>query len=93
MNVFIVYAHPEPKSLNAELKNITISYLQDLGHNIIVSDLYDMQWKAVADGNDFQNYTHGERLSYMRNSFEAFQGGTQSPDIGEEQKNYFGLTL
>lgn len=86
MNVFIVYAHPEPKSLNAELKNIAISHLQGLGHDVIVSDLYGMKWKAVADGNDFQNYTHGERLSYMSNSLEAFQGGTQSPDIAEEQE-------
>lgn len=32
MNVLIVYAHPEPKSLNGKLKDVTVETLTANGH-------------------------------------------------------------
>lgn len=32
MNVLIVYAHPEPQSLNGALKNAMVGQLTALGH-------------------------------------------------------------
>lgn len=52
MKVLLVYAHPEPKSLNGSLKNFTIQHLQNAGHEVQISDLYAMDWKAALDAND-----------------------------------------
>lgn len=86
MKIFIIYAHPEPRSLNGTLKNVAVSHLESLGNEVIVSDLYKMNWKAVADEYDFQNHHSEERLHYMNSSNEAFHSGTQSVDITKEQE-------
>ncbi|WP_164002010.1 NAD(P)H-dependent oxidoreductase [Pyxidicoccus caerfyrddinensis] len=86
MNILIVYAHPEPKSLNGALKDLAVRHLAGQGHEVRVSDLYAMGWKAVADGGDFLSRDSGERLSYARASKGAFADGSQSPDIAAEQE-------
>ena len=57
MNVLIVFAHPEPKSFNGALKDKAVNALKEAGHNVKVSDLYQMKWKADLGQSDFQ----GER--------------------------------
>ncbi len=86
MNIFIVYAHPEPQSLNGSLKTVATETLTELGHTVKVSDLYAMQWKAQADGDDFLIRDNAKRLSYASESKRAFAEGTQSPEIAAEQE-------
>ncbi len=94
MNVFIVYAHPEPKSLNGSLKDVAVEFLESLGHQVQVSDLYAMNWKAPADGHDITHYDSNQRfhydsnqrLFYMQDSARAFHNGTQTEDIEAEQE-------
>ena len=38
MKTLIVYAHPEPKSLNGSLKDLAVSTLESNGHEVRVSD-------------------------------------------------------
>jgi NAD(P)H dehydrogenase (quinone) len=85
MNVFFVYAHPNPHSLNAALKDHAITVLQREGHEVRVSDLYAMKWKAVADADDFPEYDRSQPLEYMTASGEAYERGTLSGDIAAEQ--------
>ncbi|HCF7936509.1 TPA: NAD(P)H-dependent oxidoreductase, partial [Klebsiella michiganensis] len=42
MKILLVYAHPEPHSLNGALKDFTVQHLQNAGHDVQVSDLYAM---------------------------------------------------
>ncbi|WP_207478206.1 NAD(P)H-dependent oxidoreductase [Arenibaculum pallidiluteum] len=86
MNVFLVHAHPEPKSLNGSLKDLAVDTLSGLGHEVQVSDLYTMRWKAVADAGDFADPGNSERLVYWRESKRAYLGGSQSEDVAAEQK-------
>jgi NAD(P)H dehydrogenase (quinone) len=53
MNVFIVHAHPEPKSFTAAMKDVAVDELRKLGHTVEVSDLYAMSFDPVASGSDF----------------------------------------
>ncbi len=85
MKYLIVYAHPEPRSLNGALKDHAVTELTRRGHEVQVSDLYAMKWKASADAEDFPGRDPGERLVYHRASGEAYHGGTQSPDVAAEQ--------
>ncbi|WP_454828213.1 NAD(P)H-dependent oxidoreductase [Paraburkholderia xenovorans] len=86
MNVLLVYAHPEPKSLNGSLKDFTVKRLQDAGHTVQVSDLYAMKWKAVLDADDSLAKEPGERFYPSRDSKHAFENGLQSKDIELEQE-------
>ena len=85
MKVLMVYAHPEPQSLNGSLKNLAVETLLQQGHEVQVSDLYAMHWKAVADAADFGTLEHPERFDYARESGHALRNGTQTPDIVAEQ--------
>lgn len=86
MNVHIVYAHPEPKSLNGSLKNLAVETLISQGHEVRVSDLYEMRWKAVADAEDFRARTDSQRLFYASESKHAYLSATQSLDVELEQQ-------
>ena len=53
VHTLIVYANEEPHSFNAAMKNLAVHNLEAQGHSVVVSDLYWMKFKAVADGEDF----------------------------------------
>ncbi|QEE30219.1 NAD(P)H-dependent oxidoreductase [Terriglobus albidus] len=86
MKYFIVYAHPEPLSLSGHLKNRAVAALEIAGHEVIVSDLYAMGWKAVYDAKDFPERKDSGPLNYDKASGEAYKTGTQAADIADEQR-------
>lgn len=85
MNVLIVYAHPEPQSLNGSLRDFSVQRLEAAGHAVQVSDLYAMQWKATLDAND-STAQPGDRFNPSLGSQQAFAQGLQSKDIELEQE-------
>lgn len=85
MNVLLVYAHPEPKSLNGSLKNFALRHLEEAGHAVQVSDLYAMQWKAALDADDNTARRPDTRFDPSLDSKHAFENGTQAADIAREQ--------
>jgi len=85
MNVLIVYAHPEPQSLNGSLKDFAVARLEAAGHAVQVSDLYAMNWKAPIDADDSLAPRNGERFDASLASKHAFENGLQSEDIAREQ--------
>lgn len=85
MNVLLVYAHPEPRSLNGALRDFTVRRLEQAGHTVEVSDLYAMRWKAVLDADDSLDGPAADRFDPVPDSRRAFENGRQSPDIAAEQ--------
>ena len=86
MNILIVYAHPEPRSLNGALRDRMVATLAAAGHEVLVSDLYARGWKAALDGADFPAEPEGARLAVIDASHRAFANDTQTPDVVEEQR-------
>ncbi|WP_213990052.1 NAD(P)H-dependent oxidoreductase [Sodalis sp. dw_96] len=86
MNVLIVYAHPEPRSLNGSLKNFSVKHLEEAGHHVHVSDLYAMNWKVPLDAHDSTAWQADRRFDASLASKQAFETGTQSQDIALEQE-------
>src|SRR6478736_4879268 len=86
MNVLLVYAHPEPRSLNGSLKDFAVKRLEQAGHAVQVSDLYGMNWKAPLDAQDRTDKEKSERFDPSSDSRHAFMNGTQSKDIEREQE-------
>lgn len=86
MNVLIVYAHPQPRSLNGALRDFAVRRLEAAGHRVQVSDLYAMQWKATLDEHDAPERDPREPFHASLDSKRAFAEGTQSADIAREQE-------
>lgn len=86
MNVLIVYAHPEDRSLNGALRDFTVERLRRAGHTVQVSDLYAMRWKAALDTDDFPDRDTSRPLNLGKESGHAFATGTQTADVAAEQR-------
>ncbi|MGN4425906.1 NAD(P)H-dependent oxidoreductase [Bacillus cereus group sp. MYBK30-1] len=85
-NIMIVYAHPEPTSLTRELVEVSVQTLQEQGHEVTLSDLYGMDWKAVFDERDFPARANPGRLSFVTESGHAYSTGQQTADVTSEQQ-------
>ncbi len=86
MNVLIVFAHPDPRSLNASLRAVAIAELEAQGHSIELSDLYAMGWKAAADRADFPTLDPDARLKLASASGDAFATDALTDDVRAEQE-------
>ncbi|MER5887896.1 NAD(P)H-dependent oxidoreductase [Streptomyces sp. NPDC001941] len=83
--ILIVHAHPEPESLNGSLKDLAVSTLEEAGHEVRVSDLYAMKWKAAVDADDY-GPDASSPLQVARDSGRAFDAGTLGADVRAEQE-------
>lgn len=85
MNVLIVFAHPERRSLNGSLHAFMVEHLRRAGHEVEVSDLYAMRWKSQLDADDFPGRDAEARFDPMRDSNLAYTQGKQTEDVAREQ--------
>ncbi|HEX9157266.1 MAG TPA: NAD(P)H-dependent oxidoreductase, partial [Syntrophales bacterium] len=84
MKVFIVYAHPEPKSFNGALFRTAQDVFREGGHEVQVSDLYAMGFNPVVSR---KNYTSVKDPDYFKPQIEdmhATESGGFAPDIEAE---------
>jgi len=86
MKVLIVYAHPEPTSLNRALRDVAQQELEAQGHEVRISDLYAMNWKADVSRADFPMLDKNSRLRVANASTEGFEAGALTQDVKAEQE-------
>jgi NAD(P)H dehydrogenase (quinone) len=84
MKVFIVFAHPEPKSFGSALLDTSVQALQSQGHEVKVSDLYAMNFNPVSSAADFTQRRFPEALQYDREQKFAHEHGLFAEDIQAE---------
>jgi NAD(P)H dehydrogenase (quinone) len=84
MKVFIVHAHPEPRSFSAALKSAALDELRRQGHETQVSDLYAMKFVPVASAEDFGERANPDYCTYALEQRHGTQTGTIAPDIQAE---------
>lgn len=84
MNVLLVFAHPEPRSLNGALRDVAVAELEAQGHAVRVSDLYAERWKSEIDRADFPLLAEEARLRPAAASGEAFAAGALTDDVRAE---------
>lgn len=54
MKCFVIYAHPNPLSFNHAIKGEVVDALKLKGHEVKVSDLYEMDFNPVLKPSDFE---------------------------------------
>lgn len=84
MKVLLVFAHPEPRSLNGALRDVAIETLEAEGHEVRVSDLYAAGWKSEVDHADFPIVAPDARLRPAAASAEAFAADALTGDVKAE---------
>ncbi|AEO48230.1 NAD(P)H dehydrogenase (quinone) [Rhodospirillum rubrum F11] len=85
MKILLVFAHPEPRSLNGALRDVAVTELRAQGHEVRVSDLYAMGWKAAIDRDDFPALPPKARLQVAAASGEALAAQALTGDVTAEQ--------
>lgn len=86
MKVFIVFAHPDKRSLQHSLLQVTVDTLVANGHEVKVSDLYSMKWKSELDRDDFPELPKESRLRPLHASIESYKDNAYSKDILNERE-------
>lgn len=86
MKILLVFAHPEPQSLAASLRDVAIRELEAAGHEVKVSDLYAMRWRSEVDRSDFPLLAANDRLRVAQASGEAFEAQSLTEDVKAEQE-------
>ena len=93
MNVLIVHAHEEPKSFNGALKDTALTVLRESGHEVVVSDLYAMNFNPVGGKHDFANLNDPAYFKYGVEQTKATEAKTFAPDVAAEQEKLFRADL
>ncbi len=93
MNTLIIFAHPNPASLNGRLKDHSVQTLRSTGHQVEVSDLYAQAFHPAAGPGDFTRRGHPDYFDLQKEQAYAAQHGTFTPDIATEQKKLLRADL
>ncbi|HTQ02166.1 MAG TPA: NAD(P)H-dependent oxidoreductase [Casimicrobiaceae bacterium] len=86
MQVFVVYAHHEPTSFSAALRNVAVDAFASGGHRVVVSDLHAMRFDPVSDRRNFAIVFDEWRLDQQREEKHASARGGFAPDIAAEME-------
>ena len=94
MKVLIVFAHPEPASFSAALKNTAVSTLTRQGHEVLVSDLYAMNWQpALGEGDFVGERADAHYLDLSREQEHAFEHNAHAAVVRQEQEKLAAADL
>jgi len=91
MNVLIVFAHPESKSLNGSLKDLAVSVLSQQGHGSSFCSLSN-ELESDRGREDFQHLQE-LNFSYVRESKQALRIIPSRRILRQNKQNYYGQML
>ena len=69
MKHLIIYAHPNPQSLNSHFKQTLAEHLWDKGHEVVIRDLCELNFNPILSLEDMQ----GQRLGKVSNDVKHEQ--------------------
>jgi putative NADPH-quinone reductase len=84
MNIFLVLAHPEPRSFNGALFRQAQKLLAGAGHEIKTSELYAMQFNPVSGRNNFTSVKDPAYFKQQTEELFAVEVGGFAPDVEQE---------
>ncbi|ENO86463.1 NAD(P)H-dependent oxidoreductase [Thauera linaloolentis] len=93
MKIFVVHAHPEPKSFCTAMKSAAVETFERQGHEVQVSDLYAMGFQPVASQADFGDRANPDYCVYALEQRHGATTGTLSADIRAELDKLFWCDL
>jgi NAD(P)H dehydrogenase (quinone) len=89
MRVLIVHAHPEPKSFNGALTRAATEALAGAGHEVVLSDLYAMNFNPVSDRRNFTTVANPDAYRQQAEEAHAAAHDGFAPDLQAEMDKLF----
>lgn len=86
MKILIVYAHPEPKSMNAAMFHEATATLKAAGHEVQTTDLYAMQFNPVSGRHNFTSTLDPEFFKQQLEEVHATKVNGFIPGLDAEQQ-------
>ncbi len=86
MKVFIVYAHPEPRSFNGAMYDSARQALLTAGYEVKTSDLYRMNFNPVSGRANFVSQRDPAYFKQQLEELNASMNDLFAPDIRAEQE-------
>jgi NAD(P)H dehydrogenase (quinone) len=86
VKILLVYAHPEPKSFNGQMRDVALSTLRNNGHEVRESDLYAMNFNPIAGRGDFLHHVDPDFFHLQTEQDRAYAHQTFAEDIRSEQE-------
>ena len=93
MNVFIVFAHAEPKSFNGAMHQAAVDALRVAGHSVETSDLYALEFDPVSDRRNFTTVRDPDFFNQQREEAHATRNDGFSPSLETEIRKIEGCDL
>jgi len=85
-NILIVYAHPEPQSMNGSLFQTALETFQQMGHQVQTTDLYRQAFYPTSGRANFSSVK--DAAFYKQQVEEIYAGEVNGfvPELDEEMK-------
>lgn len=84
LNALIVFAHPEPTSFNAAMKDAAVTRLTDIGYNVEISDLYAEKFDPVEKAEHYRDRLDDRRFAALAEQRYAGRRGSLAVDVRRE---------
>jgi NAD(P)H dehydrogenase (quinone) len=84
VKILIVHAHPEPKSFNGALTRTAVEFFMETGHEVQVSDLYQMHFNPVSDRRNFVTVKDADYYKQQIEEMHATEVNGFAADIQAE---------
>jgi NAD(P)H dehydrogenase (quinone) len=89
MKVFVVHAHPEPKSFNGAMTRAAVETLTGAGHEVAVSDLWAMGFNPVSGRSNFTTVHNPDLFRQQAEEAHAAAEDGFAPDLQAEMDKLF----
>lgn len=86
MKVFIVYAHPEPRSFNHAMFTTAVDAFTDAGAEVKVSELYEMAFDPVSSRRNFRTVNDPDYLKLQLEEMHASEARGFAAEIEAEMQ-------
>lgn len=93
MKILILIAHPEPKSFNATMYQLAIKTLQENGHEVKTTDLYQMDFNPVSGRQNFTGVKNAAFFNQQNEELSAYKSNAFANDILAEQDKVYWCDL
>jgi len=84
MKILIVHAHENSESFSSALANQTKNLFIESGHEVLVSDLYKMQFNPVGSKADFTNLSGADYYKYASEQLHASANNSFNKELKSE---------
>lgn len=93
MNVLIIHAHPEEKSFCSSLKNTAVDFFSQQNAEVVVSDLYKMNFNPVGGKKDFLELKDEEFFKYQIEQVNANNNNLFSGEVKLEMEKFIKANI